>query len=185
MFFRFEMVKKRTVKKRLQRRLGAHSEKGKNDKKPDVSKMSRMEYEQSMMDPRFRAAMMGFNAQAGGNQLLQIRELETKQNELTRQAAFQEQIDNMKKHIDEMSKEQKKKATELKEKEITEKHEAEKAEAKHKLRKTEEEAEHFETMAPIKRNITNVSNQMEMNEMTHKHGMEAMNVLHQMEMLSL
>ena len=57
--------------------------------------MSRLEYEQSLMDPRFRAAMQGFNNPANNiNQLAnhQMHEQETRNNELTRQLSFQNDL---------------------------------------------------------------------------------------------
>ena len=87
-----KMTKKRIVKKRVQRRKQVKKEvkkdvKNENKEKKDVSKMSRMEYEQSMLDPRFRAAMLGFNNPVGNAQLQKINqalhEKEEKNNELT------------------------------------------------------------------------------------------------------
>ena len=57
--------------------------------------MSRLEYEQSMMDPRFRAAMQGFNNPANNiNQVAnqQLHEQETRNNELTRQLSYQHDL---------------------------------------------------------------------------------------------
>ena len=97
------MVKRRIVRKRQLRR--AAVKKNTANKKtehvtgtPDVSHMSRLEYEQSMMDPRFRAAMMGFNNPASGLAAQStLREVETKNNELTRQITMQAEIDKQKK----------------------------------------------------------------------------------------
>lgn len=82
------MVKKHIVKKRIQKRKQVKKDvkkDNKKDEKKDVSKMNRLEYEMSMMDPRFRAAMMGFNNPAGNAQLQQVNqalhEKEQKNNE--------------------------------------------------------------------------------------------------------
>ena len=104
-FYKFEMGKKSVVKKRIQKKKTVKKQVKKIEKKndkSDVGKMSRLEYEQSMMDPRFRAAMMGFNNPVGNAQLQQVnnslREQETKNNELTRQITAQQEMANMKEH---------------------------------------------------------------------------------------
>ena len=98
------MVKKRVAKKRIAKRKVAKKIKQTESTKPaelkrsgvpDVSKMTRLEYEQSMMDPRFRAAMIGFNhpmPQANNA----LREVETKNNELTRQMTLEQELFNQK-----------------------------------------------------------------------------------------
>ena len=92
------MGKKRIIKKRIQKKKQVKKELKKQ--KPDVSNMSRLEYEQAMMDPRFRAAMMGFNNPGGNAQIAQmnnsLREQENKNNELTRQITIQQELSNMK-----------------------------------------------------------------------------------------
>ena len=94
---------KRIVKKRIAKR--------KSTKKTDVkggTPMTRLEYEQSMMDPRFRAAMYGFNNPVG-SQILQAnyarQEQENKNNELTRQMTYQNDINNLKKREIELKQE--------------------------------------------------------------------------------
>ena len=91
------IAKKRVVKKKVVKKTTNHQGAKGNDK-PDVSKMSRLEYEQSMMDPRFRAAMMGFNhpiPQANN----MLREVETKNNELTRQMSLEDELFKKKRAI--------------------------------------------------------------------------------------
>ena len=91
----YQMVKKRVAKKRIAKRKVAKKIKQTESTKPDVSKMTRLEYEQSMMDPRFRAAMIGFNhpmPQANNA----LREVETKNNELTRQMTLEQELFNQK-----------------------------------------------------------------------------------------
>ena len=86
---------KRIVKKVAKRKVVKRDE----VKKPDTTNMSRLQYEQSMMDPRFRAAMMGFNNPQGNAQQYMnhaLHEQETKNNELTRQVAFQNDLANAK-----------------------------------------------------------------------------------------
>ena len=61
--------------------------------------MTKLEYEQALTDPRFRAAMQGFNNPANNiNQLAnhQLHEQETRNNELTRQISFQNDLANAK-----------------------------------------------------------------------------------------
>ena len=67
------MAKKRIVKKRTTKRKIAKKVLQPNDKKPDLTHMTKLEYEQSMMDPRFRAAMAGFNQAPPFNQQLNQR----------------------------------------------------------------------------------------------------------------
>ena len=94
------MGKKRIVKKRItKKKVAKKPAQSESKEKSDVSRMSRLEYEQSMMDPRFRAAMMGFNNPMGGlaqqtNQ--KLHEQETKNNELTRQITLQQDFANQK-----------------------------------------------------------------------------------------
>ena len=94
------MGKKRIVKKRItKKKVAKKHAQSESKEKSDVSRMSRLEYEQSMMDPRFRAAMMGFNNPMGGlaqqtNQ--KLHEQETKNNELTRQITLQQDFANQK-----------------------------------------------------------------------------------------
>ena len=67
--------------------------------KRDVSNMTKLEYEQNLMDPRFRAAMMGFNNPQGNAQQYMnhaLHEQETKNNELTRQISYQNDLANAK-----------------------------------------------------------------------------------------
>ena len=101
------MGKKRIIKKRAARK---HITKpaAKDKLKETAEKfrsavngnMSKLEYEQSMMDPRFRAAMMGFNNPASNyNQQISnaLHEHENKNNELTRQISVQNEIANYQK----------------------------------------------------------------------------------------
>ena len=91
------MGKKRTIKKRIQKKKQVKKELKKPT--PDTSKMSRLEYEQAMMDPRFRAAMMGFNNPANNSSQYMnhaLHEQETKNNELTRQISYQNDLANLK-----------------------------------------------------------------------------------------
>ena len=94
------MGKKRAVKKRIAKKKVVRKDiKRVDNEKKDISKMSRLEYEQSMMDPRFRAAMMGFNnPMPGMNQQMNntLREQENKNNELTRQISLQTDLANAK-----------------------------------------------------------------------------------------
>ena len=113
------MGKKRVAKKRIVRRKAIKEKKNEKVKQeavkkqdvPSVAKMSRLEYEQSMMDPRFRAAMMGFNNPIPGmNQMNnQLREQETKNNTLTRQINQQIEYENMKRRYIQLQSEEKEK----------------------------------------------------------------------------
>ena len=97
MFSLDEMVKKRVIKKRVQKRKVVKKNDNKKDV-PDTTKMSRLEYEQSMMDPRFRAAMMGFNnPPLGLAQQNHLREVETKNNELANKITILQELDEQKK----------------------------------------------------------------------------------------
>ena len=94
------MGKKRIVKKRITKKKQVKKQlKPEYNAKKDVSNMSRLEYQQAMMDPRFRAAMMGFNNPMPGlNQQMnrELHEKENKNNELTRQITLQADLANQK-----------------------------------------------------------------------------------------
>ena len=92
------MGKKRITKKRTTRRQKPKTQsKDKLQQTTDNirsavnGQMSKLEYEQSLMDPRFKAAMMGFNNPNNYNQIYsnELRRQENKTNELSRQLAYQ------------------------------------------------------------------------------------------------
>ena len=107
------MPKKHIVRKRIDKKKKALSSKSstsasksststsasssKSSTSSQPATMSRLEYEQSMMDPRFRAAMMGFNNPVPSNLMSQMsnsnRELETRNNELARKIIEQQEKD--------------------------------------------------------------------------------------------
>lgn len=106
------MVKKRIVKKRIAKKQAKHATNNKpkpQNKLQEVKdkiisaaggQMSKLEYEQSLMDPRFRAAMMGFNNPAlNMNHQLnkELHERETKNNQLSREIIYQTEMANAKK----------------------------------------------------------------------------------------
>ena len=99
-FCNVEMGKKRIVKKRITKKKQVKKQlKPEDNAKKDVSNMSRLEYQQAMMDPRFRAAMMGFNNPMPGlNQQMnrELHEKENKNNELTKQITLQADMANLK-----------------------------------------------------------------------------------------
>ena len=81
---------KHTAKKKIAKKIVKKSVK--QNVKQNVNPMSKLEYEQALTDPRFRAAMQGFNNPANNiNQIAnqQLHEQETRNNELTRQISFQ------------------------------------------------------------------------------------------------
>ena len=86
------MGKKRIAKKRIVKRKTVKKEVKKGI--PDVSKMSRLEYEQSLLDPRFRAAMIGVHSNGLPQANNTLRDLETKNNELTKQMTSEQEIFN-------------------------------------------------------------------------------------------
>ena len=98
------IVKKRIAKRKQTKKNDVKGAAGAGGKTP----MTRLEYEQSMMDPRFRAAMMGFNNPVGA-QVMQAnyarQEQENKNNELTRQMTYQNDINNLKKREIELKQE--------------------------------------------------------------------------------
>ena len=92
------MGKKRTVRKRINKKkqnVVLSKAKVKKEEKKDVSKMTKLEYEQSMMDPRFRAAMMGFNNPTNNSQQYMnhaLHEKEVKNNQLTQLINKEEEL---------------------------------------------------------------------------------------------
>ena len=153
-FYWLEMVKKRIVKKRIQKRKQVKKEvKGEKKGVPDISHMSKLEYEQSMMDPRFRAAMMGFNNPVGNNQLQQVNqalhEKETKNNEMTMLMEAQQKLANVKKEklkLKEQAKQEKllnqEKIHELEEKVAEKDREFKEAQQRHKQEQETANLEH-------------------------------------------
>ena len=95
-----KIVRKQVIKKTKKPvKHNANAKKVKPAVKHTPTQMSRLEYEQSMMDPRFRAAMIGFNSPMGNAQQYMnhsLHEQEVKNNELTRQVAFQNDLANAK-----------------------------------------------------------------------------------------
>lgn len=184
------MVKKRTVKKRLIRRKAVK----KDDKKEvsDVSRMSRLEYEQSMMDPRFRAAMIGFNNNPANpiHQVNnQLREQETKNNMLTRQITLQAQLSEDKKresqlknelsnakqqHKDEMTKLQ----YEMKIQKLQDQNESEKIKFTNELEKQKQEME----MTNLRNMNEKLKRAMEAEQAKRKQDEEKLNLDHEFKM---
>ena len=119
------MVKRKIIKKKVKDKV-KDKRKNKNGtvetQKPlydRVKNMSRLEYEQSMMDPRFRAAMAGFGVgqTPGMNQQInqRIDDLNKRlgdNNALTNQIALKEQIFNVQKKNTELKEELKRKMQE-------------------------------------------------------------------------
>ena len=93
------LIKKKIAKHKIQKKnikKTNNNNSNSNEKQKENVPMSRLEYEQSMMDPRFKAAMMGFNNPNGyfmPQMQHQIRNLETKNNELTREATYKNDIE--------------------------------------------------------------------------------------------
>ena len=127
------MVKRKVIKKKVKDKVKDKSkDKGKDKKKNKngtvetqkplydrVKNMSRLEYEQSMMDPRFRAAMAGFGVgqTPGMNQQInqRIDDLNKRlgdNNALTNQIALKEEIFNVQKKNTELKEELKRKMQE-------------------------------------------------------------------------
>ena len=98
------MVKKRTIRKRINKRKvkntksnNTKSNNSNNNNNNHQTSMSRLEYEQSMMDPRFRAAMMGFNHPiVNNNENERMRNIETKNNQLIKQLTVENDINQAK-----------------------------------------------------------------------------------------
>ena len=102
------MVKKHIVRKRVNIRKfikknssGSHASTTSSTTHKGPVAMSRLEYEQSMMDPRFRAVMMGFNNSGGNAQAQQVTQAlhdkENRNNELMQQIAKQNELNEAKK----------------------------------------------------------------------------------------
>ena len=188
----FEMGKKRTVRKRINKKKQVKKDvkkEVKKDEKKDVSKMTRLEYESSMMDPRFRAAMMGFNnAPNNAQQYIThaLHEKEVKNNELTNLITKEQELKKAKEEEirlkDELAKtksDNKDKITELeiklkteqlqKEKEIMEKehqYQTQITEMKAEITRQKQSQEHDQQLFKQEQEIKKMEHEKEMNAIT-------------------
>ena len=98
--------KKRLLRRKIKKQNTKQDGKQQSNANP-ASGMSRLEYQQALMDPRFRAAMVGFNGSIGmgSQQSAQLRELEQKSNEIMRNINFQEKKAALTQDIEEKKKE--------------------------------------------------------------------------------
>ena len=92
-------VAKKINKKVIKRKITKHNNNNNDTSKNAAKPMTKLEYEQALTDPRFRAAMQGFNNPMSNAQQYMnhsLHEQEVKNNELTREIAFQNDLANAK-----------------------------------------------------------------------------------------
>lgn len=173
------MVKKRTIRKRLLRR--------QQPLKRDVSKMTRLEYEQNLMDPRFRAAMMGFNNPVNSGQMAQVNhalhEKENKNNELTQLLTKQQELTKAKEQEiqlkDELTKTKLNDANRIKELELKAKTE----QLQHEKEIQAREHEHEKQITELKNDIAQTKRDYEEEQRRFKQEQELKQTQHDKEMM--
>ena len=160
------MPKKHIVRKRIDKKKKASTSKSStstSSSKPQA--MTRLEYEQSMMDPRFRAAMMGFNNPVPSSLMSQMsnsnREQETRNNELARKMIEQQEQARLKMEYEKMKQEQQKELDKTR-KELEETKRKYKDEQQiYKHNETLKQLEHDAQMANIEKKYQNEINDLQ------------------------
>ena len=148
---------KKASKKRLLRRKTKKQNTKQSNENPAAG-MSRLEYQQALLDPRFRAAMIGFNGSVGmgSQQSAQLRELEMKSNDIIRNINFQEQKMNLAKNLEEKKKEQRKLADDYEMERIKNKNYKELESIKSKINKIQMQTTHQEAIDPLNDQLSNM-----------------------------
>ena len=164
------MPKKHIVRKRIDKKKKALSSKSSTSASSSKSStssskpqtMSRLEYEQSMMDPRFRAAMMGFNNPVPSNLMSNsIRELETRNNELARKMIEQQEKDKLKKENEALKEQYQKQLDESKKALEEQKRKSQEERERYKHNETKKQLEYDTKMLKIQTEYQNTINDLQ------------------------
>ena len=173
--------KKRLLRRKLKKPDTKQSAKPQATNHNPAEGMSRLEYQQALMDPRFRAAMMGFNGSIGmgSQQSAQLRELEQKSNEIMRNINFQEQKAALAKDLEEKKKEQRKLEDDYEMKRINDQHNREVDAIQSKIRKTQRESKHHDIIDPLNDTLRDLNDEYDIRQQERRFRTEKSRLTHE------